>query len=418
MEERKTAAAETTTDVLTDDAKVLRNSESAKESKVNPQSTNRISMIGDELARCTNKLTELSAQNDMSKDVESVFESLGYTDLKQFERLLEFLDKGAFNDLDTSITSPKFRFNICGVDCVPSGEVIGVGGKPGAGKSTSLALFIGVLLGDTSFAGIRCLTPCKKVLWIDTEKGDYSCKQKMAIFRRIANMSDNIPLETHGVTFRQMRGERLLDRITFIDCLFAMGNYDCVVIDGIYDLTDDANDNCAPVIELLQRIVQNGTSVFAMLHTNKNDDNFRYAMGTELTRIATTIFKIDFDKTSGIHSITHDKSNDSALAPQVIFKFAEDGSICVPDISLVREKEKADKESIKSDKLRSVFAIIFKEHNEGINRNELARLVGKGYGYRIDREGKCKSGQSRIDDGIKDGIICKHDDDGKYYLKS
>ncbi len=231
-------------------------------------------------------------------------------------------------------------------------------------------------------------------------------------------MSDNIPLETHGVTFRQMRGERLLDRITFIDCLFAMGNYDCVVIDGIYDLTDDANDNCAPVIELLQRIVQNGTSVFAMLHTNKNDDNFRYAMGTELTRIATTIFKIDFDKTSGIHSITHDKSNDSALAPQVIFKFAEDGSIYVPDIPSVKEKEKADKESIKSDKLRSVFAKIFEEHDEGINRNELARLVGKEYGYTIYKDGKCKSGQSRIDDGIKDGIICKHDDDGKYYLKS
>lgn len=417
MEERKTAAAETTTAKLTGDAKVQRNPDIAKDSKVNPETANRISMLDQELENKSKILEEMTVKNDKNKEVKTIFESLGYSDPKLFERFLKFLDKGAFNDLDASITNPKFRFNICGVDCVPSGEVIGVGGKPGAGKSTSLALFIGVLLGNTSFAGIRCLTPCEKVLWIDTEKGDYSCKQKMAIFRRIANMSDNIPLETHGITFRQMRGERLLDRITFIDCLFTMGKYDCVVIDGIYDLTDDANDNCAPVIELLQRIVQNGTSVFAMLHTNKNDDNFRYAMGTELTRIATTIFKIDFDKTSGIHSITHDKSNDSALAPQVIFKFAEDGSIYVPDISSVREKEKADKKSVKSDKLRSVFAKIFKEHADSINRNELARLVGKEYGYKIDKEGKCKSGQTRIDDGINEGIICKHDD-GKYYIKS
>ena len=417
MEERKTAAAETTT-AITDDAKVLRNPESAKDSKVNPQSTNRISMLNDELSRCEGNLEEMTVKNDKNKEVKTIFESLGYSDLKMFERFLKFLGKGAFNDLDPSITDPKFRFNINGVDCVPSGEVIGIGGKPGTGKSTSIAIFIGVLLGNTSFAGIRCLTPCNKVLWIDTEKGDYSCKQKMAIFRRIAKMNDNTILKDHGVTFEQMRGERLSDRISFIDCLFAMGDYDCVVIDGIYDLTDDANDNCAPVIELLQRIVQNGTSVFAMLHTNKNDDNFRYAMGTELTRIATTIFKIDFDKASGIHSITHDKSNDSALAPQVIFKFAEDGSIYVPDFSLLEEEENANNDSSKSEKLRTVFAKIFNGNNEGLGYCELTRQLAVEYEYKIDKNGKCKSGQNRIDDGIKNDIICKHDDDGKYYLKS
>lgn len=416
MEKRKPAAAVTTTEIMKDATKVLRNPESAKDSIGNPQNCSKIYMIGDELARCENQLTEMSVKSDANKDVKSIFDYLGYTDPELFERLLKFLGKGAFNDLDPSITSPKFRFNINGVDCVPSGEVIGIGGKPGTGKSTALAIFIGVLLGKTSFAGIRCLTPCNKVLWIDTEKGDYSCKQKMAILRRIANMNDNAILEDHGVTFEQMRCERLSDRIAFIDCLFAMGDYDCVVIDGIYDLTDDANDNCAPVIELLQRLTQKGTSVFAMLHTNKNDDNFRYALGTELTRIATTLFLIDFQKEVG-HTITHNKSNDTALAPQVVFRFADDGSVYVPDISSVREKEKADKESIKSDKLRSVFAKIFKEHNEGINRNKLARLVGKEYGYKIDpKDNKCRSGQTRIDDGINEGIICKHDDD-KYYLK-
>ena len=44
MEERKTAAAATTTEILTDDAKVQIIPESAKDSKVNPQNTNRISI--------------------------------------------------------------------------------------------------------------------------------------------------------------------------------------------------------------------------------------------------------------------------------------------------------------------------------------------------------------------------------------
>ena len=415
MEERKTAAAATTTEILTDDAKVQINPDMAKDSKVNPQNTNRISMIGDDLAQSEIHLTEMSVKSDANKDVKSIFDSLGYTDPKQFERLLKFLKKGAFNDLDPSITSPQFRFNINGVDCVPSGEVIGIGGKPGTGKSTSLAIFIGVLLGKTSFAGIRCLTPCNKVLWIDTEKGDYSCKQKMAIFRRIANMNDNTILEDHGVTFEQMRGERLSDRIAFIDCLFAMGDYDCVVIDGIYDLTDDANDNCAPVIELLQRLTQKGTSVFAMLHTNKNDDNFRYALGTELTRIATTLFLIDFQKEVG-HTITHNKSNDTALAPQVVFRFADDGSVYVPDISSIENK--LDKEFSKFEKLHTALVNIFKGKNDGIGYRELARLLTKEYNYRCDKSGISKSAKDRIDEGKDKMFIIQHEDDKKFYLKS
>ena len=415
MEKEKTATTATATVSNPDDAKVQIIPETAKNLAANQQQTNEINALGGELARCNNQLKEQETIDSKNEDVKTLFEGLGYTDQKQFERLLKFLDKGAFNDLDPSITSPKFRYNICGVDCVPSGEVIGVGGKPGAGKSTALAIFIGVMLGKTTFAGIRCSTPCNKVLWIDTEKGDYSCKQKMAIFRRIANMVDSIPLENHGVTFRQMRGERLTDRICFIDYMFAQGNYDCVVIDGIFDLTDDANDNCAPVIELLQRIVQNGTSVFAMLHTNKNDDNFRYAMGTELTRVATTIFKVDFNKTSGIHSITHDKSNDTALAPQVIFKFAEDGSIYVPDVSAADKK--AGEESTRLDKLQTAFSNIFKSKTDGIRYRELTRLLAVEYGYKVGNDGKCKSGEKRINDGLDNDIIFKKEEDGKFYLK-
>ena len=60
MEERKTAAAETTTAKLTGDAKVQINPESAKDSKVNPQNTNRISMIGDDLTRGKNQHEEIA----------------------------------------------------------------------------------------------------------------------------------------------------------------------------------------------------------------------------------------------------------------------------------------------------------------------------------------------------------------------
>ena len=405
MEQRKTAAAQTTT-TEKDTAKIPNWHESAKDSVGNSLNTSRISLIGDELARCEKQLEETSENFDKYKRYKSAFESLGYKDKAQFERLITFIEKEPFNDLDPSIKCPNFRFNIHGIDCAPSGEIIGIGGKPGVGKSTALAIFIGVLIGKVSFAGIRCLTPCKKVLWIDTEKGAYSCKQKMAIFRRVANMVDDIPLKEHGIIFRQMRGERLVDRIAFIDCLFATDDYDCVVIDGIFDLTDNANDNCAPVTELLQRIVQRkGTSVFAMLHTNKNDDNFRYAMGTELTRIATTVFKMKIE--NGIHTIIHDKTNDTALAPPILFRFADDGSIYEPDSSAKVERKKDDRTQKNEGMLQKIFA----EKESYERKSEIADAMCKA-----DRNLKKDTAKKRVEKALKDGVLFVGNDK-KIYIK-
>ena len=405
MEQRKTAAAQTTT-TEKDTAKILNCHEQAKDSTGNRQGISRISLIDDELKRCEKQLEEMSENNDKYNVCKSMFESLGYKDKAQFERFITFIEKEPFNDLDPSIKCPNFRFNIHGIDCAPSGEIIGIGGKPGVGKSTALAIFIGVLIGKVSFAGIRCLTPCKKVLWIDTEKGDYSCKQKMAIFRRVANMVDDIPLKEHGIIFRQMRGERLVDRIAFIDGLFAIGNYDCVVIDGIFDLTDNANDNCAPVTELLQRIVQRkGTSVFAMLHTNKNDDNFRYAMGTELTRIATTVFKMKIE--NGIHTIIHDKTNDTALAPPIMFRFADDGSIYEPDSSAKVERKKDDRTQKNEGMLQKIFA----EKESYERKSEIADAMCKA-----DRNLKKDTAKKRVEKALKDGVLFVGNDK-KIYIK-
>ena len=406
MEQRKTAAAATTTEIQEDTAKIPNWHESAKDSVGNSLNTSRISLIGDELARCEKQLEETSENFDKYKRYKSVFESLGYKDKAQFERFITFIEKEPFNDLDPSIKCPNFRFNINGIDCVPCGEIIGIGGKPGVGKSTALAIFIGVLIGKVSFAGIRCLTPCKKVLWIDTEKGAYSCKQKMAIFRRVANMVDDIPLKEHGIIFRQMRGERLVDRIAFIDCLFATDDYDCVVIDGIFDLTDNANDNCAPVTELLQRIVQRkGTSVFAMLHTNKNDDNFRYAMGTELTRIATTVFKMKIE--NGIHTIIHDKTNDTALAPPIMFRFGSDGSIYEPDSSAKVERKKDDRTQKNEGMLQKIFA----EKESYERKSEIADAMCKA-----DRNLKKDTAKKRVEKALKDGVLFVGNDK-KIYIK-
>lgn len=272
-------------------------------------------------------------------------------------RFKAFLSRGKFNDLDESITKPNFRFNIRGVDCVPSGEITAVAGKAGAGKSTALAILVGILIGRTNFAGIRCVTPCKKVLWVDTEKGEYTCQQKMQVFRRVAKIDQSQRLEDVGVDFYLVRQETTEDRLLFVNALSELDNYDAIVVDGIFDLTRDPDKEYSPVTDLLRRIADRGASVFAMLHTNKNDDNMRYALGTELQRLVTTRFDVEFK--GGQHIIKHTKSNDSALAPEVAFVFDEWGNVVAATQSPEARAEAASEAS--REELRSLFVAVFGE---------------------------------------------------------
>ena len=271
------------------------------------------------------------------------------------ERFKAFLGRGRFNDLDENITKPHFRFNIMGVDCVPSGEITAVSGKAGAGKSTALAILVGVLIGRTDFAGIRCVTPCNKVLWIDTEKGEYTCQQKMAVLRRVANIDNSMRLEDVGIDFWLMRQETTEDRLLFVDALSQLEDYEIIVIDGIFDLTKDPDKEYAPVTDLMRRLADRGASVFGMLHNNKGDDNMRYALGTEHERLCTTRVDVEFERSTGIHKIKFVKSNDSALPPEVAFVFDERGNV----IPASESPEVKAKQEASLEELRTLFKNVF-----------------------------------------------------------
>ena len=304
------------------------------------------------------------------------------------ERFKAFVGRGKFNDLDPTITKPNFRFNIMGVDCVPSGELTAIAGKLGAGKSTALAILVGILIGRTSCAGIRCVTPCSKVLWIDTEKGEYTCQQKMQVFRRVANIDQFQRLEDVGVDFYLMRQETTEDRLYFVDALSQLDAYDAIVVDGIFDLTKDPDKEYSPVTDLLRRMADRKASVFAMLHTNKNDDNMRYALGTELQRLVTTRFDVEFK--GGQHIIKHTKSNDSALAPEVAFVFDEWGGVIPASESPeVKAKEEASVDELRQ-LMKKVFGVATTLRNTDIKNLLVSQSMSMSTANRRISEAKAK----------------------------
>ena len=319
-------------------------------------------------------------------------------------RFDKFFSVGPIDELDTKIAKPYYRYRISGIECVPSGDVIAIAGKPGVGKSTALAILIGVLVGNKTFGGISCVTPCHRVLWIDTEKGYFSCINRIKTLKKVAGFDESKQIKECGVDFFPMKDVLSEDRLFFVEELSKKAEYDVIVIDGIFDLTDEPDKNYSPVVNLLKRLTSNNTSVFALLHTNKQaeDDNMRYALGTELQRICTTRFTIRYDEKKECHNIIHAKSNDTGLAPIVSFKFNEQGDI-TPFIPETGTYAKID--SSKKD-FESIFAggVVF-GYSELVEKvKDIAKIKERG-------------AKERIKKGVQRSYLVV-DDEGNYYLNN
>lgn len=318
-----------------------------------------------------------------------------------------------FDDLDEDITSPNFRFNIGGVDCVSSGSIVAVAGKPGVGKSTAIAIMAGVLLGGGEFGNMKCNKKVVQILWVDTEKDSYSCKQRTMTLRNVAGLDKDNKLANQCVQFLRFRNKSIKERFEWLE-KYANGNkyaYDAIFIDGIFDLTADADKDFMPVIDLLKKLSDKGATVFAMLHTNKQaeDDNMRYALGTELQRICTNRFTVKYDRSKNCHNIIHDKSNDTRLAPTVSFRCDENG-IAVPFAEVKTEDASAKKDSrtlANEEKIKSVL-----DGGIMMSRAELIQKLGEGEDG-IKEETAVKAIQTAKNNGL---ISKENGRFGKYYL--
>lgn len=313
-----------------------------------------------------------------------------------------------FDDLNEDLTKPDFRLNIGGVDCVSSGSIVAIAGRPGAGKSTAMAIIAGVMKSGNSFGPIGCGKKAERILWVDTEKDAFSCRQRMRIFRSVAGLDAEMSLKDQNLHFLRMSNKSTDERFLLLskieeECESTL-QYNAIFIDGLFDLTDNPDKNFVPVIDLLRKLSAIGITVFAMLHTNKqvDDDNMRYALGTELQRICTNRFTVKYDEKKKLHQIIHQKSNDTAFAPTVCFAYDDNG-----DVVPVEEQRKENPKSIAS---RKDFETILSGGVLMTNKeleSELMKLA----------KVKERAAQERIIQGCNKGIIEKTTD-GKYFLKN
>ncbi len=326
-----------------------------------------------------------------------------------------------FDDLDKDITSPNFRLNIGGVDCVSSESIVSISGKPGVGKSTVIAIMAGVLLGGGEYFNIKCNKKANKILWVDTEKNSFSCSQKTKMMRHVANLDNDRKLFDQNVHFLRLSNKSIVDRFDILDYIANDKDfdYDTLFIDGIFDLTDDPDKKFMPVIELEKKLSGRGATVFSMLHSNKNldDDNMRYALGTQQECVNTDHFLIKYLEKKDCTQIIHTKSNDTQLAPIISFRFDENG-FAVP-FTEVKTEVKTKDASAKKDSRTLANEEKIKSILEGgimMSKSELIQKLGEG------EDGiKPETAKKIIDRAYNkgNGFIGKENGRyGKYYLNN
>lgn len=253
-----------------------------------------------------------------------------------------------------------------------SGEIFGslgnfslITGKAKSRKSFFLSMIAGALLSCDPNATITGHLPSdkKKVLYFDTEQGEYHVQKALKRIEAIAGENfDN--LEVY-----YLREDEPKERLELIDYVIkTTENLGYVFIDGIRDLTYSINDEQQATLlstYLLQWTATYNIHITTVLHQNKGDTNARGHLGTELVHKAQTVLSISRAKDNkdiSLIEVTESRDKDfDGLA----FEIDSDGLPYITDYTpSTSSKEKRSSPTIDDLKITDILNTLFSKNKE------------------------------------------------------
>ena len=176
------------------------------------------------------------------------------------------------------------------------GNISLVYGKAKSRKSFFINLMVATVLTGAEFKGFKgCLPENKKrVLYFDTEQGKYHVQ--LAVRRICQQLGDPNP---ENLTVYPLRKFKYDERVALIkEAIENTPNVGFVVIDGIRDLVTSINDE-EQATEITSHLMkwseEHQIHIACVLHQNKNDQNARGHLGTELTNKSETVLSVTID---------------------------------------------------------------------------------------------------------------------------
>ena len=310
------------------------------------------------------------------------------------EELESYLSKGAIRACDKITVPPKILFV---GDCTIAtfGNFSASTGKAKSKKTFNISAMVAAAVTNTTVLNYRACLPegKRKILYFDTEQSKYHCHTVLERIYKLSGLS--LQKDDPRLMFWGLREYTPKLRIAVID--YALRKYEgvgLVIIDGLRDLMYDIN-NGKEATDVMT-VLMAWTSVYdlhihTVLHLNKNDNNPRGHIGTELENKAETVLIIS--KNIQNNSISEVKPMHMRDKEFTTFAFhIDDNRLPVLDssmsVTVVKPREKS-LVSLDNEVHKEILCRLFEEHAPS-KYSELVELVSQAYeaaGYKRGMNG-------------------------------
>lgn len=335
------------------------------------------------------------------------------------EELESYLSKGEIKATDKVTIPPKILFV---GDCTIAtfGNFSASTGKAKSKKTFNISAMVAAAVTNTTVLNYRACLPegKRKILYFDTEQSKYHCHNVLERIYKLSGLS--VKRDDPRLLFWGLREYTPKLRIALID--YALRKHQevgLVIIDGLRDLMYDIN-NGKEATDVMT-VLMAWTSVYdlhihTVLHLNKNDNNPRGHIGTELENKAETVLIISKNlQNNSISEVRPMHMRDKEFST---FAFhIDDNKLPVLDngisVTVVKRREKS-LVSLDNEVHQEILSKAFKK-NSPTRYSDLVEMVSRAYE---------DAGYKRGTNGIKDllkllsgkGIIVKQGD--TYIYKS
>lgn len=335
------------------------------------------------------------------------------------EELESYLSKGEIKATDKVTIPPKILFV---GDCTIAtfGNFSASTGKAKSKKTFNISAMVAAAVTNTTVLNYRACLPegKRKILYFDTEQSKYHCHNVLERIYKLSGLS--VKKDDPRLLFWGLREYTPKLRIALID--YALRKHQevgLVIIDGLRDLMYDINNGKESTD--VMTVLMAWTSVYdlhihTVLHLNKNDNNPRGHIGTELENKAETVLIISKNlQNNSISEVRPMHMRDKEFST---FAFhIDDNKLPVLDngisVTVVKRREKS-LVSLDNEVHQEILSKAFK-NNSPTRYSDLVEMVSRAYE---------DAGYKRGTNGIKDllkllsgkGIIVKQDD--AYIYKS
>ena len=335
------------------------------------------------------------------------------------EELESYLSKGEIKATDKVTIPPKILFV---GDCTIAtfGNFSASTGKAKSKKTFNISAMVAAAVTNTTVLNYRACLPegKRKILYFDTEQSKYHCHNVLERIYKLSGLS--VKKDDPRLLFWGLREYTPKLRIALID--YALRKHQevgLVIIDGLRDLMYDIN-NGKEATDVMT-VLMAWTSVYdlhihTVLHLNKNDNNPRGHIGTELENKAETVLIISKNlQNNSISEVRPMHMRDKEFST---FAFhIDDNKLPVLDngisVTVVKRREKS-LVSLDNEVHQEILSKAFK-NNSPTRYSDLVEMVSRAYE---------DAGYKRGTNGIKDllkllsgkGIIVK--EENGYIYKS